>query len=243
MTAPTGRSNTARALWVAGFLIWMVALFAVSPYDLWISQTVADTESLFGRFIYLFGTTPSGIMYVSSLAVLMVPALRRRTDWLQVAAITVLAMALLHPLGITTLIKLLWGRIRFVHLAGDFSLYTPFYLPNELAADVSFPSGHTASACVLSPVVFLLLREGRKKAAGFLAAFVVVWGSTVAWGRVVYGAHYVTDVVFSIGFSFLFAPFVATLGRYLRDRYYPAGGPPPRNEPRAPIAASQAPRS
>ena len=202
-------------------IVWGTALFLASPYDLELSQSLADPKDGFGRFIWLWGTTPSGVLYVAALAVIMVPRLRKNTsDLVRVAAVTLLVMALLHPLFITTSIKLLWGRQRFVELGGDWSRFTLFYVPGRPLAGESFPSGHVATAFVCSPLVFLLAREGRRLAAALLCFITIAWGVTVAYGRILNGAHYLTDTIFSAGLSFLLAPFIVDLGRWTWNRWY-----------------------
>ncbi len=219
--SPPARATRFRTLWCLTFAVWAAALFLASPYDLELSQAIADPKNGFGRFIWLWGTTPSGVLYVAALAVLMVPRLRRNTsDLVQVAAVTLLVMALLHSLFITTSIKLLWGRQRFVELGGDWSRFTLFYQPGKPLAGESFPSGHVATAFVCSPLVFLLAREGRKAAAALLCLLVIAWGVTVAYGRILNGAHYLTDTIFSAGLSFLLAPFIVDLGRWTWNRWY-----------------------
>ncbi len=39
-----------------------------------------------------------------------------------------------------------------------------------------------------------------------IGLFTLTWASAVAFGRVQYGAHFPTDVVFSIGFGLALAP-------------------------------------
>ena len=220
-SSPPARSARFWTLWCLSFAVWAAALFLASPYDLELSQSLADPKDGFGRFIWLWGTAPSGVLYVAALAALMVPWLRRNTsDLVQVAALTLLVMALLHPLFITTSIKLLWGRQRFVELGGDWSRFSPFFLPCRPLAGESFPSGHVATAFVCSPLVFLLARAGRKGAAAALCLLTIAWGVTVAYGRILNGAHYLTDTIFSAGLSFLLAPFVQDLGRWTWNRWY-----------------------
>ncbi len=120
-------------------------------------------------------------------------------------AMVILCAAALY--FIVTLIKTPFGRVRFrtINVIGDQSLYTPWYvisgsrsfdfLPEDCCK--SFPSGHTFSA----GLVFILLSLPRvfkeaetKKAKIMLWAVSVAYTLTVALGRIIAGAHYLTDV-------------------------------------------------
>lgn len=61
--------------------------------------------------------------------------------------------------------------------------------------DNSFPSGHTAAAFVLFALVFLIPRTKPLLRALAGAGF-FLWGIAVGAARVVYGAHYPSDVLF-----------------------------------------------
>ena len=78
---------------------------------------------------------------------------------------TLLRMELVAKFGILlciadnlviNLLKILWNRARFDEMAasGDFSAFSPWYLPGGNGG-TSFPSGHTAAACGI--LVLLLL--------------------------------------------------------------------------------------
>jgi membrane-associated phospholipid phosphatase len=97
-------------------------------------------------------------------------------------------------------LKLAWGRVRFRDLqptAGDF---TPWYAPQGWTGHASFPSGHAALGWLLLTCVLVWPRgsQGYRWALGLC----VGWGVFVASSRVVLGAHYLSDVLFSTAFAF-----------------------------------------
>lgn len=118
-------------------------------------------------------------------------------------------LALLHPILIVQLGKLLWGRVRFRHLAPGFADFTPWYLPQGITGHESFPSGHAAMGWMLLPIAFYLTlrflaaRAGSQVRAPGKLALALVWGTVVLFGvavaasRVVVGPHYLSDVAFS----------------------------------------------
>ena len=96
--------------------------------------------------------------------------------------------------------KSLWGRVRFRDLATGFSNFTPWYLPQGMTGGHSFPSGHTMFALMVLPLILLVLNKEKWKKV-ILITVVVAWGILVPISRVVIGAHYASDVLFSGGFT------------------------------------------
>lgn len=91
------------------------------------------------------------------------------------------------------LMKFAWGRERLRHMAGDYSTFTPWYLPQGWASGndyMSFPSGH--AACASAIVWFTLLPKIRNKQLfNYISIF---WIVSVMYSRVVMGAHFASDV-------------------------------------------------
>jgi membrane-associated phospholipid phosphatase len=97
-------------------------------------------------------------------------------------------------------LKLVWGRVRFRDLqplAGDF---TPWYAPQGWTGHASFPSGHTALGWLL--LTSLLIWPRGTPPYWLALAMCLSWGVFVATSRVVIGAHYLSDVLFSTAFAF-----------------------------------------
>jgi membrane-associated phospholipid phosphatase len=112
----------------------------------------------------------------------------RTTLWLALGS-----ALFVHPL------KLLWGRVRFRDLDAAHAAFSAWYLPQGPTGHASFPSGHTAMAWMLLPGVLLFAQGTRARLVSALLVF--GWGSFVALGRVVIGAHYASDVLFATLFA------------------------------------------
>lgn len=100
-------------------------------------------------------------------------------------------------IGLIEAMKYLWGRVRFRDLlaAGSFDSFTPWYHPNGINGNKSFPSGHTAGAG-MSYLMMLLPYMSKKweKKAQLCFWVPFVYTSIVAFTRLVMGAHYLSDV-------------------------------------------------
>lgn len=104
---------------------------------------------------------------------------------------------------LTNSMKGIWGRIRFRSMEAPYTDFTPWYKINGFTGNHSFPSGHTSGAGVsyqlmLLPLVSSKCRE--HKTALFITAF--LFTSTVAFTRLVMGAHYLSDVTIGGTISF-----------------------------------------
>ena len=98
---------------------------------------------------------------------------------------------------VINLLKLLWNRARFDEMAaaGDFSAFSPWYLPLGNGG-TSFPSGHTAAACgVLALLILPALFERWKGRELFLTIGCYVYIGISAFFRVVMGRHFLSDTV------------------------------------------------
>lgn len=101
---------------------------------------------------------------------------------------------------VVTLLKLAWGRVRFRDLSPLATEFTPWYSPQGWTGHASFPSGHAAVGWFLLPVLLLWPPGSYGHGWAFAASF--AWGAFVAASRVVIGAHYASDVLFSSALAF-----------------------------------------
>jgi membrane-associated phospholipid phosphatase len=100
-------------------------------------------------------------------------------------------------------LKTVWGRVRYRDLDLAAEQFSSWYAPQGFTGHVSFPSGHTAMGWMLLPC--LALWPWGSRALWWAAPLIVGWGLFVAASRVVAGAHYASDVLFStalaVGFT------------------------------------------
>lgn len=96
---------------------------------------------------------------------------------------------------IATPLKIFWGRIRFRDLAENYSNFTPWYMPNGITGNDSFPSGHAAMSFLLI-VLFVFFMDKAFYKRIILKGLIISWGIVVCASRVVIGAHFTSDVLF-----------------------------------------------
>jgi membrane-associated phospholipid phosphatase len=94
------------------------------------------------------------------------------------------------------LLKIFWGRIRFRDLAGNYSNFSAWYIPQGITGNESFPSGHAAMGwMLLSLFVFFVDKSFRQRL--ILKGLIISWAIAVCISRVIIGAHYTSDVIFA----------------------------------------------
>ena len=109
-------------------------------------------------------------------------------------------------------IKHLWGRVRFRDLDSLYSAFTPWFIPNGINGNTSFPSGHSAMAWMILPLL-ILVPVRNKISRSILLLIIIAWGLAVSLSRIVAGAHYASDVLFS-------ACIVIFIFTYLHNKYF-----------------------
>ncbi len=104
-------------------------------------------------------------------------------------------------LVVINLFKVFWGRVRFREMEGDFSLFSPWFLPQGINGHRSFPSGHTSNAATLYIVTMFapFCRKNWKRVLCYLIP--ILWIMVMAVSRVLVGAHFASDVLFGAGIS------------------------------------------
>ena len=112
-------------------------------------------------------------------------------------------------------IKISWGRMTYRNIlaSGDLSLFSPWYLPQGNTGNHSFISGHTAIGFCVLPITMLFRNQPKQHTIAWIV--VLLFGIMSAVSRVVIGAHFPSDVLFSTGITLLLFLFLQQ--RFLRN--------------------------
>lgn len=105
-------------------------------------------------------------------------------------------------------IKLFWGRQRFYSILDDDSLFRPWFMPLGKVIDdtyKSFPSGHAGDAAVLICLVNLpwIASNCHKYCTVVIQCMILTLIVSVMLSRIVYGAHYLSDVTIGAMITYL----------------------------------------
>lgn len=114
-------------------------------------------------------------------------------------------IVLLASLFFNQAVKFLWGRYRYrdLYKADNFMRFTPWYLPQGINGNKSFPSGHTNSATTMLLLINLLqLFKVSNKKLNIVKLLVIIFIVCTAFSRIIYGAHYLSDVAFGFALCY-----------------------------------------
>lgn len=115
-------------------------------------------------------------------------------------------------------LKDFWGRFRPYELSASHKEFTSWLHPNGINGHKSFPSGHTMAGTLM--IVFSWFASSqpiRKK----LWIFGVAYGVLLGISRIIIGAHFTSDVVFSFFLTAFIIYIVNELYLVLKDKTRP----------------------
>ncbi|NVM54450.1 MAG: phosphatase PAP2 family protein [Candidatus Helarchaeota archaeon] len=140
------------------------------------------------------------------LAMSIFTILTYKKDWknYRTLALVIILLTIILPVLFVNITKPLCGRVRFRDLIlPDYAGFTPWFLPpGPDFNNLSFPSGHTAMGWMFLPLMISL--RDKKISVKILGGFLILgWGSFVGISRIIIGAHYASDVLFSTGVAFV----------------------------------------
>ncbi|MBS3084976.1 phosphatase PAP2 family protein [Candidatus Pacearchaeota archaeon] len=94
--------------------------------------------------------------------------------------------------------KFLWGRVRYEEVINNLGNFTEWYLPQGISGGNSFPSGHAYLAWIIIPL-FLIFLHKNKIHKWIAIILVTLFALFISYERIVIGAHYTSDILFSGG--------------------------------------------
>jgi lipid A 4'-phosphatase len=193
-------------LWLVGLgFVLLVLLGIMVDADLRLAQCFYDTGEpqrwflkTAAPWIWLnqYGEYPVWLLAAGAAAVWCGSLYRRA--WVRhrrACALLLLAAALGPGLLVNGILKPLWGRPRphQVESFGGARPYRDWWQPGNLGGGRSFSSGHAASGYVLVVGAYVVAQRRRRLVLGGA----LLYGSLVGLARIVTGAHFVSDVLWS----------------------------------------------
>ncbi len=191
----------------------LAAIFLLIPeIDIWFSGLFYEVgrgfyldRAFWVQFFYRGIPIAAVTVSVGLLAMLAYTMITKRSVGpfnVRVTLYLLAALALGPGLVVHTVFKDQWDRARprdIVEFGGDKSFTPAFVISDQCERNCSFVAGHPSLAFYL--LAFALVARRRR----LLVATAVLLGGLAGLGRIVQGAHFLSDVVFSGIFVFLVA--------------------------------------
>lgn len=211
----TPASALAKTIWyivlacgVALGTLWLLGL------DWTLATALHNPDSPFARATRSYGAFITGLMAFACLPFLFAPSLARKRPLLyRSAAVVVLTAVLGTGLINQVIVKQIADRPRPRDTMAAMAADLPIVYSTEFKGN-SMPSGHAGQAFVLM-APFFVLRRTRRTLANAALGIGAVAGAVVGTGRMVAGAHYLSDVIVAGGIVLVTA---ATVAWWLENR-------------------------
>jgi membrane-associated PAP2 superfamily phosphatase len=193
-------------------LVGLTIPFWMTDLDVSIARRFYETGAGWARggqfpwnALFHYGVIPAWVLAVSALAVLVASFWAARCRPHRRAAIfLVLAMMVGPGLVVNNVFKQHWGRPRprdLVVFGGDRDYVKP-WVKSPRGNGNAFVSGHAATGFYLLVPYFLLRRRSKARAAS-LVALGVGYGAIIGVARMAQGAHFLSDILWALGFVYL----------------------------------------
>jgi len=207
-------SSPSRPLWVS--LAKITAVMVVLTIPFWVSGLDMAFQTLFFkggwfleanpiiRFLYRWGTLPGVLLACSALLLLIRGGNRdgRRGEWRRAAAALLITFFLGPGLMINGISKKYTGRPRpreITAFGGNHQYHNVFEL-GVPGRGHSFPAGHPSTGFMLFSLYYSLRSRRRRQARAWWGAG-MVYGCVMGLGRIIQGAHFLSDVLWSGGMT------------------------------------------
>ena len=203
-------------IWLRPAVIFVILIIITAVFSFWdldrkiVGLFYSEQQGWFlkdrplWRWLYKYGTIPGILLSLGALISWCVCAFDpRRKDWSRYFLVILLTTILGAGLMVNMVLKNYWGRPRPIQVA-DFGgrwEYHQVFEPGTPGKGKSFTCGHCTMGYLF--ITLFYLRRKAPKIAITGGLFGLLYGSLVGICRVVQGAHFPSDVIWSLGIIFM----------------------------------------
>ena len=222
------------------FLLLLTSVFWLTNLDLEIERCFYSPDTGWylkkaepWNLLYNYGNIPGLTLGILALLAIIAGFFSRQILRYRKIAMFLVLVLVMGP-GIIThsVFKENWGRPRprqIVNFGGTKD-FLPVWVKGTPGNGKSFPSGHAAIGYyVLTP--FFILRRVNRKWAVITLLVGVGYGSLMGIGRMIQGAHFASDVLWSAGFTYLTGLSLYYAMRLNKGIWWESGGSEKKPDP------------
>lgn len=176
----------------------LIIIGASAMFGLSVVEDVLESTTTIVILTLIIGALTAVTFFACSKALSM-ETVNRLKKW-AFAAIVCVALIVI----ITAVIKLTWGRARYLNILDGEGEFTAWYIPNGFTGFKSMPSGHVA----LSTTIFLLIPMfkalPKMQSVGYgITALSPIYVIFIAVSRMMGGHHFLSDVTIAMLIGFI----------------------------------------
>lgn len=193
---------------ITALCVFYAAVMVVAGlYDLDINKKFYDKPNAFWQFISDIGQYPSWLVvpYWAAVGIIALLIKYKKINapyFNRLLEIGIYFAIFVAVSGISVqVVKMLWGRTRFASMVGlnggqgDFTAFSPWYIPQGITNNRSFFSGHTIMAEGIYVLFYWFATSDKlKKYKYYILVFCTLAVAMVAASRIILGAHFLSDV-------------------------------------------------
>ena len=205
------RNIAFEALFPLFILVSLTVVFMLSDLDLIISGYFFDSDTGWyladsqpWQFLYKFGPVPALLIATSALVVFLLSYFKPRLAHLKIPALFLVVLMIVGPgIVVNSVFKEYWGRPRprDIHEFGGNKDFLYVWEKGKAHEGKSFPSGHASTGFFMIAPWFILRKKKPYTASAVLVGG-LGYGVLTGVGRIVQGAHFPSDVLWSAGFVY-----------------------------------------
>lgn len=158
------------------------------------------------QWLYRYGTLPGLVVTLAALVGWFAGKLRRNLAvWRPYCLLVVLTALIASGILVNAVLKPYWGRPRpdqITNFGGQWT-YRDVHRPGTPGQGASFPCGHCAMGFTLVALFFVHRRSKLIAYAG--GGTGILLGGALSMTRIVQGAHFLTDTLWSLGINLIVA--------------------------------------
>ena len=174
-------------------------------------------------FLYHYGYFPGLLLAFGGLFLFGIGLFSKKIRcYRKIGLFLVLLMVIGPGLIVNSTFKDHWGRPRpreIVNFGGK-SQFLTAWEKTKTSEGHSFPSGHASMGYFLFAPYFFLSRTERKSGSFFFLFLGLGYGTLMGIGRIVQGAHFASDVLWSAGFVYFTGVGLYYLLRFDKDIWW-----------------------
>ena len=207
----TVKHSVRRGLCIVGLqlsgLILVTMLFAAFDLDRLIAALFFDPAKRWylakewpWLTLYRYGTLPGALLAIGCVVAWMISFFKRRiADWRPYFALVVLTTVVAGGILVNSIFKPYWGRPRPNQVTdfGGYYTYQHVFPPGLPGKGASFPCGHCTMGFTFLSLYFIRRKSPMLAWSGVAAG--IILGGLLSAARIVQGAHFMTDVLWSLG--------------------------------------------